>query len=77
MVIATCYVLTQFFYQFETINYIILFRYVWSGLIVVIAIFLNVYSKNKDKWDQQMKEFYERRILGKRTIKVLPAGNIV
>ncbi|XP_052096488.1 adenosine 3'-phospho 5'-phosphosulfate transporter 2-like [Mytilus californianus] len=26
-------------------------QYVWSGLIVVFGIYLNVYSKNKDSWD--------------------------
>lgn len=26
------------------------FRYVWSGLLVVAGIFLNVYSKNMDKF---------------------------
>lgn len=25
------------------------FRYIWSGLLVVLGIFLNVYSKNMDK----------------------------
>ncbi|KAB1261914.1 Adenosine 3'-phospho 5'-phosphosulfate transporter 2 [Camelus dromedarius] len=25
------------------------FQYVWSGLLVVLGIFLNVYSKNMDK----------------------------
>ena len=30
---------------------IFFFRYIWSGLIVVFGIYLNVYSKNKESWD--------------------------
>jgi hypothetical protein len=26
-------------------------RYIWSGLIVVLGIYLNLYSKNKASWD--------------------------
>ena len=29
------------------------FRYLWSGLIVVVGIYLNIYSKNQNKLDMQ------------------------
>ena len=29
-------------------------RYIWSGLIVIAGIYLNVYSKNKASWDSKM-----------------------
>ena len=31
--------------------FVVLCRYVWSGLIVVLGIYLNIYNKNKAKWN--------------------------
>lgn len=28
-------------------------QYVWSGLVIILGIYLNIYSKNKSKWDAQ------------------------
>lgn len=35
-------------------------QYVWSGFIVVIGIYLNIYSKNKAKWDAQFVSVVHR-----------------
>lgn len=35
-------------------------QYVWSGIIVVIGIYLNIYSKNKSKWDAQFISLFHR-----------------
>lgn len=32
--------------------------YVWGGLVVLIAIYLNVYSKNKQKFDAKLAEWW-------------------
>ncbi|XP_060583195.1 adenosine 3'-phospho 5'-phosphosulfate transporter 2-like [Ruditapes philippinarum] len=34
------------------------YQYVWSGLIVVLGIYLNVYSKNKASWDITLTQWY-------------------
>ncbi|KAL4235824.1 hypothetical protein ACF0H5_004214 [Mactra antiquata] len=34
------------------------YQYVWSGLIVVAGIYLNVYSKNKISWDATISNYY-------------------
>lgn len=36
------------------------FQYVWSGLLVVIGIYLNVYSKNRTSMDQVMLDTFTR-----------------
>ena len=33
----------------ENVPLPLLFRYIWAGLLVLFGIFLNVYSKNRDK----------------------------
>jgi len=32
-------------------------RYVWSGVIVIIGIYLNIYSKNRAQWDARFKDW--------------------
>lgn len=34
------------------------YQYVWSGLIVVLGIYLNIYSKNKTSWDPILSQWY-------------------
>ncbi|XGW17814.1 hypothetical protein V3C99_002425 [Haemonchus contortus] len=34
--------------------------YVWAGLVILFAIYLNLYSKNKQKWDAEVKRFVVR-----------------
>ncbi|XP_045157914.2 adenosine 3'-phospho 5'-phosphosulfate transporter 2-like [Mercenaria mercenaria] len=34
------------------------YQYVWSGMIVVAGIYLNVYSKNKVSWDTTISHWY-------------------
>ena len=34
-------------------------QYVWSGVIVVVGIYLNVYSKNKVQWDAKFTEYWQ------------------
>ncbi|KAK7501100.1 hypothetical protein BaRGS_00007585 [Batillaria attramentaria] len=36
------------------------FQYLWSGLIVVLGIYLNLYSKNKVAWDTYISNFLRR-----------------
>jgi hypothetical protein len=33
-------------------------QYVWGGLIVLLAIYLNVYSKNRRKFDAKLREWW-------------------
>lgn len=46
----------------------IFFRYLWSGLIVVVGIYLNIYSKNQNKLEVQgflsrLHRFFQRILL--------------
>lgn len=53
------------------------FQYVWSGLIVVLGIYLNVYSKNKDSWDTYLLIKYNevKSLLGyHRTYRKYPSA---
>lgn len=50
-------------------------QYVWSGLVVVLGIYLNLYSKNKASWDAAIGRMVER--LKGRRHKVMGAENIV
>lgn len=36
------------------------FRYLWSGLLVLIGIYLNLLSKNRDKWEAMFKLYIQR-----------------
>ncbi|KAK3601980.1 hypothetical protein CHS0354_025491 [Potamilus streckersoni] len=36
------------------------FQYVWSGLIVILGIYLNIYSKNKASWDMKMASIWAK-----------------
>jgi hypothetical protein len=47
------------------------FSYVWSGLIVVLGIYLNVYSKNQSAWDARFKEWFKRFIPQHRRLVAL------
>uniref|UniRef100_A0A914VTP4 Adenosine 3'-phospho 5'-phosphosulfate transporter 2 n=1 Tax=Plectus sambesii TaxID=2011161 RepID=A0A914VTP4_9BILA len=38
------------------------FQYVWAGVIVLIGVYLNVYGKNKDKWNAQILQLIQRMI---------------
>ena len=51
------------------------FRYVWSGLIVVLGIYLNVYSKNQQKVDDMLRQCAKK--LTKRDRKISTAEQIV
>lgn len=42
------------------------YRYLWSGLIVVLGIYLNLYSKNKVAWDARIDEFLKNIGIRKR-----------
>lgn len=42
-------VIDSYFVNFNILFLLVSSRYVWSGLLVVLGIFLNVYSKNMDK----------------------------
>jgi len=36
------------------------FQYLWSGLLVLIGIYLNLLSKNRDKWETMFKLYIQR-----------------
>ena len=36
------------------------YRYVWSGFIVLVGIYLNIYSKNRVQWDARFKDLLLR-----------------
>ena len=40
--------------------YLFTWRYLWSGLIVVLGIYLNLYSKNKQSWDAHIDSLLRR-----------------
>ena len=44
-------------------------RYVWSGLVVVLGIYLNLYSKNKASWDAAITKMVER-LRGRRSREI-------
>jgi len=35
-------------------------RYVWSGFIVLLGIYLNIYSKNRVQWDALFRDWVLR-----------------
>lgn len=41
--------------------------YVWAGLVIFLAVYLNLYSKNKQKWDAELKRFVLRFAPASRT----------
>lgn len=44
------------------------FRYVWSGLLVLLGIFLNVYSKNMDKISlSSVRRFWSKSVEERKT----------
>jgi hypothetical protein len=52
---------TQSLVMFIMLNFaLIACSYVWSGLIVVLGIYLNVYSKNRAAWDARFREWFKR-----------------
>ncbi|XP_071118629.1 adenosine 3'-phospho 5'-phosphosulfate transporter 2-like [Haliotis cracherodii] len=50
------------------------FQYIWSSLVVVLGIYLNLYSKNKVSWDHKFNMFLQRWKLRPREFE---AENIV
>lgn len=46
--------------------------YIWSGLIVILGIYLNVYSRHKSAFDARIKIFFSRyfRLEKNRTISI-------
>ncbi|GFS10397.1 adenosine 3'-phospho 5'-phosphosulfate transporter 2-like [Elysia marginata] len=50
-------------------------QYVWSGLVVVLGIYLNLYSKNKTAWDAAIERMVDR-LRGRRQ-RVMGTENIV
>lgn len=54
------YAVTRLKASFLLILFHFLFSYIWSGLIVVIGIYLNVYSKNRAAWDAKFKEWIKK-----------------
>uniref|UniRef100_A0A8C0YL64 Adenosine 3'-phospho 5'-phosphosulfate transporter 2 n=2 Tax=Cyprinus carpio TaxID=7962 RepID=A0A8C0YL64_CYPCA len=47
------------------------FQYVWGGLLVVFGIFLNVYSKNRDKMKLPSLAELRKRVLSGRKVRLL------
>ncbi|KAH9492093.1 hypothetical protein Btru_029466 [Bulinus truncatus] len=52
------------------------FQYLWSGLVVVLGIYLNLYSKNKTSWDSAFYGLLQKYGLCKRK-PILEPENIV
>ncbi|BFZ00032.1 hypothetical protein BsWGS_03071 [Bradybaena similaris] len=52
------------------------FQYLWSGLVVVLGIYLNLYSKNKTSWDAKIASLLQKLGLLKRK-RALEPENIV
>ena len=50
----------------SSVIYSVLFRYVWSGLIVVFGIYLNIYSKNQAKWNAKIKQLLGGYVIEKK-----------
>ncbi|GMT21014.1 hypothetical protein PFISCL1PPCAC_12311, partial [Pristionchus fissidentatus] len=44
--------------------------YLWAGMVILFAIYLNLYSKNKKKWDPYIVAIW-RRLTGKRKSEIL------
>lgn len=36
-------------------------NYIWAGLLVLIALYMNVYSKNKDKLNSRLAAWWSKR----------------
>uniref|UniRef100_A0A0B6ZVJ6 Adenosine 3'-phospho 5'-phosphosulfate transporter 2 n=1 Tax=Arion vulgaris TaxID=1028688 RepID=A0A0B6ZVJ6_9EUPU len=51
-------------------------QYIWSGLVVVLGIYLNLYSKNKTSWDAKILQMLQKCGLFKRKFTLEPE-NIV
>ncbi|CAL1536027.1 unnamed protein product [Lymnaea stagnalis] len=51
-------------------------QYLWSGLVVVLGIYLNLYSKNKTNWDAKIVHLLQKLGLSNRR-KILEPENIV
>ena len=58
--------------------FFVCFRYIWSGLIVILGIYLNVYSKNRVKWDAAVCDTFERYFHPKKSVvRITNLENIV
>lgn len=42
-------------------------QYIWSGLLVVLGIYLNVYSKNKLSWNRTFVKIYHRYFVSRQS----------
>ncbi|VDM92024.1 unnamed protein product [Litomosoides sigmodontis] len=53
-------------------------HYLWGGLLIVIAIYLNLYSKNRSRWKLLVKDFIQhlRATYNKKYIKLRPIDSI-
>ncbi|CAD6190408.1 unnamed protein product [Caenorhabditis auriculariae] len=51
-------------------------EYVWAGLVILLAIYLNLYSKNKSSWDTKLKQI-TARILGYRFSAVMKSDMLM
>ena len=58
-------------------HHTVYFRYVWSGLIVVLGIYINIYSKNRDRWNAAIISYYHRYVRGRSTIAQTNFENVV
>ncbi|CAI4230721.1 unnamed protein product [Auanema sp. JU1783] len=42
--------------------------YIWAGLVILLAIYLNLYSKNKESWNTKIRHFVGRFFYGRTPI---------
>ncbi|KAJ1346347.1 flavodoxin-like fold protein, variant 2 [Parelaphostrongylus tenuis] len=42
--------------------------YVWAGLIILLGIYLNIYSKNKQQWNPKIQSIITRLLPSRRTV---------
>ncbi|XP_052774414.1 adenosine 3'-phospho 5'-phosphosulfate transporter 2-like [Mya arenaria] len=57
------------------------YQYLWSGLLVVLGIYLNIYSKNRASWDTSIAQWLLRvkQLVGLETRHTIPSlsGSVV
>ncbi|ELU03367.1 hypothetical protein CAPTEDRAFT_169370 [Capitella teleta] len=51
------------------------YQYVWSGLIVVLGVYLNIYSKNQAAWNAKVKEILSGKIFEKKVSPTLRSSD--
>lgn len=62
--------ITYFYFVDDDIHWFFR-RYVWGGSLVVFGIFLNVYSKNRDKIKLPSLAELRKQVLGGRKVRLL------